>query len=82
MKTNPMSLFSRVIARLEDGGKFSATHMGITFYQEVDVIPTSIKFNDQGGLCTHLQEWAKRSIHNNAAIISFKIEGDLIKIYY
>jgi hypothetical protein len=77
-----MSLFSRVITRLEDGGNFSATHMGITLYQKVDVISASIKINDHGGLCTHLQEWAKRSIHNNAAIISFKVEGDLVKIYY
>lgn len=77
-----MSLFERVLIRLQDGGQFSASHLGITFYQEQDIIPVTCKLTNEGEIAMHLQEWAKKSVHHHSTFVSFKVTGDQVKIYY
>lgn len=82
IKNTNNSLFDRVLNRLKDGGQFSATHLGITFYQEQDIIPVTCNVSNDGEIAIHLQEWAKKSIHQHSTFISFKVTGDQVKIYY
>lgn len=82
LKQHNMSLYERILSRLSDGGKFSVSHLGITFYQKQDVIPTSARLDNEGAIAHAVQEWAKRSVHNNSSFMSFVIEGDIVKIYY
>lgn len=82
IKTESMTLFERVLHRLKDGGRFSASHLGITFYKEQDIIPVTCSVKSDGDIALHLQEWAKKSVHQHSSVISFKVEGDHVKIYY
>lgn len=78
-----MSLFIKILHHIEhEGGEFSATHMGITRYHKKDVIHTTCDINNVGMIAYHVQEWAKRSVHENDSVISFVVDLDHIKIYY
>lgn len=78
-----MSLFTKILNHIEqEGGQFSATHIGITLYQKKDVIHVTCALNNVGMIAYHVQEWAKKSIHENDSLISFVVELDHIKIYY